>query len=124
MIVGPLLLGADEMRFFSSVIAGGRPNAAFGYLPAAGAHSAQSWRTCAQMLPTLRASLVRWIEYRRTLVADLSREQLALLVADAWQGPARYRVTQGGDAARARRTVRHAARVWRATRRSELSSHA
>lgn len=112
------------MRFFSSVIAGDRPSANFGYLPAAGTHSAQSWHTCALMLTSLRAFLVRWIEYRRTLVADLSPEQLALLVADAWQGPARYRVTQGGDAARARRTVRHAARVWRAIRRSELSSRA
>ena len=47
------------------------------------------------------------------LAKNLSREQLALLVAASWGGPTRYVVTQPRQFLKARKTIRHAARVWR-----------
>jgi hypothetical protein len=58
------------------------------------------------------------------LAKNLSREQLALLVGASWGGPARYVMTQPSHALKARKTIRHAARVWRVTRRCRLSSFA
>ena len=52
---------------------------------------------------------------------ELSREQIAALVAEAWSGPARYRLTQPVDRSKARRTLRRSARIYRVARKPDLS---
>ena len=51
---------------------------------------------------------------------ELSREQIAALVAAAWSGPVRYRVTQPLDRSKARRTLRRSARIYLVARRPDL----
>ena len=51
---------------------------------------------------------------------ELTRDQIATLVARSWSGPVRYRVTQPIDRAKARRTLRRSARIYQAARKPEL----
>jgi hypothetical protein len=50
----------------------------------------------------------------------LSAGQRAAWIAEAWSLPAAYRVTQSADRVKARRTARHAARMFRLHHRSRV----
>jgi hypothetical protein len=110
------------MRTFGPSINAWNADGTLTYVPFSIERLAGVWRAWRGRACAWTTSVRAAMNYRRVLAKDLSREQLALLVAASWGGPARYVMTQPGEALKARRTVRHAARVWRVTRRCRLSS--
>jgi hypothetical protein len=115
---------AGSMKTFGPSINAWNADGTLTYVPFSIERLAGAWRGWLERAAVWAASVRASMQYRRVLAGDLSREQLALLVAASWGGPARYVMTQPGEALKARRTIRHAARVWRVTRRSRLSSAA
>ena len=91
---------------------------------AADCHVADTFRTIAH---AARTTVLAGVTSVREMCAaplappgELSREQLAALVAEAWSGPARYRLTQPIDRSKARRTLRRSARIYQVARKPEL----
>ena len=83
-----------------------------------------TFRTVAQ---TARISVLALVASVREVCAtplvppgELSREQIAAMVAEAWSGPVRYRLTQPADRSKARRTLRRSSRIYHVARKPEL----
>jgi hypothetical protein len=110
------------MRTFGPSISAWNADGTLTYVPFAIERLAGAWRGWLGRGSARVASIRASLKHRRVLAKDLSREQLALLVAASWAGPARYAITQPAEVLKARKTIRHAARVWRVTRRCRLSS--
>ena len=110
------------MKTFGPSINAWNADGTLTYLPFSIGQLAGAWRGWLGRGTVWAASVRASIEYRRMLAKNPSREQLALLVAASWGGPERYVMTQPGHVLKARKTIRHAARVWRVTRRCQLSS--
>jgi hypothetical protein len=85
---------------------------------------AGSLRTIGQMARTTILAVVASVREicAAPLVPDgeTSREQIAALVAQAWSGPVRYRLTQALDPPKARRTLRRSARIYQVARKPEV----